>query len=122
MLWREVSQAHAHFVFGRELRRTNRPGDIKVRVVPQHTGFRLRVVLVGALVGEHRDIRGDAKAVRKAGGDVDLTFAVGGEQEIYGFAESGRSDADIDDHIEYFALQHIHQLALRVGLLEMQSA
>jgi ATP-dependent DNA helicase RecQ len=60
--------------------------------------------------------------VGKAGGHIELALVVRGQHDRNGLAKGRRAAPDVDGDIEDFALQDIDQLALGVGILEMQTA
>src|SRR5918992_1608351 len=58
-----------------------------LRIVPEHGGLGLRIVLRRALVGEERRRRGDEKAVSEALGDIELALVLRGEGDGRPLAE-----------------------------------
>src|SRR5204862_2836879 len=80
-----------------------------------------RVVDVGALVFDLRDVADDGEAVREAFGDVNLLEVLRRDADTDPFAERRRPAPDVDSDIEDLAFDDAKELALRVRQLQMKA-
>ena len=101
---------------------THRPLDANRGVVPHQATFILRVVKARALVHERRRLAEHNKAVGKAFGNVELLLVLGRERDALPLAERRASLAQVHRHVKDFAIDHAHELSLRVLFLEVQAA
>src|SRR6185295_9810777 len=95
----------------RENRIRHRPGDADGRVVPRDADLAGRVVDVGALVFDLRDVADDGEAVREAFGNVDLLEVLRRHADADPFAERRRAAPDVDGDVENLALDDAKELA-----------
>ncbi len=100
----------------------HRPLDADFGVVPHQATFILRVVEAGALVHESCRLAENHEPVRKALGNVELLLVLGRKRDAFPLAERQASLAQVHRHVKDFALDHAHELSLRVLLLEVEAA
>src|SRR5215472_12258853 len=98
-----------------------RPGDRNIRIVPYQGLLKLGLPEVGHFVGDIRGFRKRKKTVGQASGNPDHFPVRTGEPLADPFAESARFPAQIDGHVEDFALQHANQFSLSLLALVVQS-
>lgn len=98
------------------------PRDVQSFVVPHYAAFALRAVSVGAFVLEERRFGEDTEAVREAVRDVELFFTLAGEREALPFPKGWGVAAQVYYYVPDFAHEDGDELALRVGLLIVETA
>src|SRR5690606_18014306 len=98
-----------------------RPVDAERGVVPRDAELELGPVVLRALVGEEGRRARDVEAVREARREVELVVVLRREPGVDVLPEGRGADAYVDAYVEDLALEHLHELALAVRVLQMQA-
>ena len=118
---REIFKQRSLGVARRQGGRLNRPVDTDGWIIPAKTHFILRRIGLGAFVMKKGGFTQHRKAMRKPRGNIELTFALGGEIQAQPAAEGGRIAPNVDRHVENLALPDRDEFALGVRLLKVQT-
>src|SRR5437868_5180722 len=100
----------------------DRPFDSDFGIVPDDAALVLGEPVIGRFVEELGGLRQDDESMRKTGRHPQLLVVVVRQHHTDPLAEGRRALANIDDDVEYFALDNAHEFALRMLDLIMQPA
>src|SRR5438093_8094448 len=121
-LQRDLSERWIAPILFREDGRADRPVDTNVRVGPDNATLGPRVIEVRTLISDQGTLACHTETVREPLRNVELALIAIGEHHTDPQPKRRGADTDIDRNIEDLSLQHIHQLPLGVGGLEVQTA
>jgi hypothetical protein len=101
----------------RKHRSGSAPVDGERGIIPKNAVFVGRGIVIAAFIQKLNDFCEREKTVRESDRDVDLILRLGTEVDAGPVAEMWRTQPDVDDYVQSFALDDTTELGL--GVLEL---
>src|SRR5262249_42445852 len=109
----DVGQLRVLRVLQRQDGLTDTPLDCNVGITPKDSVLVARSIIIAALIEKLHALCQGEEAVRKSRWDINLILLFCREPDTRPLAKVRRADADIDDHVQSFALDHTTEFCLR---------